>query len=105
MSQKDELKAALRSLRNALTDRQGELGLGSRAARWSGAMLRAAGNGPSRKRSAWARLADQPHGGGTTLAALNSAATAVKGAAPATAGDALTKAEAALTKLESLLGS
>lgn len=101
---KEDLKTGLRSLRDALRDRQGELGLGPLTGRWSGAMLRAVGIGPARKRNAWAALPDQPAGGATVLIALETAASAVQAATTDTASAALTKAEGALGRLETLLG-
>lgn len=104
MSTKSDLKAGLKALREALTDRLGEFNSGTVGARWSGATLRSAGIGPARKRKAWTALAEEPSGGTGVVTALGTAADAVKSTNASGAGSALTKAEDALSRLEALLG-
>jgi hypothetical protein len=104
MSKKDELKAGLKRLRDALTSRAGEFNSGSVGARWTGAGLRSTGIGPSRKRNAWRDLAEEPPGAAGVVTTLEAAVTAVTGATPSTAAAALSKAEDALDRLERLLG-
>jgi len=103
MSTKDEIKAELRDLRDALTERQQELGLGALAARWSGAMLRCVGLGPARRRNAWRDLADEPTNGASVKSSLENAASKVRGARASTASAALKTSDRALDDLDAIL--